>query len=336
MWKPDLSLPPRPPTPVQVSAASLPDTPSDPYRASRTPGSYSHPSTSPRPQQLRTIPPWGDRARATPAPPSTPTFRVTPPWRKRSARKRNNQAPPPWRSAAYATPSTYYASPPGSSPSLPASPSAATFRSGSPHPWQQSQQLPAQRDLGDSHNHPRGDRSYSSQGAMGKRSPTSSEPKKKAPKYTLGDSDPAPVVQESTPATKPLNPLDEYLELCVRTNKTQFSANEQSMLCGYLDATKEAQRQVVYYLAKKVPWKGRGSALTYKLVSWIHARDGDYALVGQLLSERLSDDRDDDDAFADEMMGLDEMDELMDCQIALDACKSGQDLTAPLAQLLKH
>lgn len=165
-------------------------------------------------------------------------------------------------------------------------------------------------------------------------SPGGYEPKKKATKYVADDPGLVTAVEDSVPPSKLFDPMEEYAAECMRSNKTNFTDEEQTMLCRYLDVPQETQREFVYYLAKNVSWKSSGSKLTYKLAHWIYTFDNNYALVAQLLVERLDDDS--DDPFADEMMGLDEMDELMDCQTALDACKAGQDLSALLAQLQVH
>ncbi|XXH04538.1 hypothetical protein Hte_010955 [Hypoxylon texense] len=128
------------------------------------------------------------------------------------------------------------------------------------------------------------------------------------------------------------DPLRDYFNLCRRTGKEEFGPDEQAILCSYIGATKEDQRDVVYYLVNSIPCRSRARSLTYKLAFWIYIQDKNYAVVAKLLGERLGDF----DPVDDCMMGLREVDELMDCQIALDACRAGRDLSAALAQLLQY
>ncbi|KAI1778008.1 hypothetical protein F4818DRAFT_408717 [Hypoxylon cercidicola] len=89
---------------------------------------------------------------------------------------------------------------------------------------------------------------------------------------------------------------------------------------------------MIYYLADHMPWQNRTHALTYELVFWIYTRDRNHAVVGKMLRERLGHFN----ALDGDAMDLDEVDELMDCQLALDSCRSGRDLSSPLARLLRH
>ena len=82
-----------------------------------------------------------------------------------------------------------------------------------------------------------------------------------------------------------------------------------------------SQRSLVHRVAKQVLWYNRSHALTYKLVEWVYRHDeGEEgrALVAELLDQRLSEL----DLESEGMMDLDEVDELMDCQIVVDSCKA--------------
>ncbi|KAL7626130.1 hypothetical protein AAE478_002900 [Parahypoxylon ruwenzoriense] len=109
-----------------------------------------------------------------------------------------------------------------------------------------------------------------------------------------------------------------YFELCLNSGVNYFTVAEQEWLCHYIDVQKEDQREIVYRIANQVLPEYRIHALTYKLLSWIHTRDQDYEAMVKLLEQRLHPV---DYAAKDEMMDLEELDELMDCQIVLDICK---------------
>ncbi|KAI0114766.1 hypothetical protein F4814DRAFT_448603 [Daldinia grandis] len=95
-----------------------------------------------------------------------------------------------------------------------------------------------------------------------------------------------------------------------------FNDKEQRLLCGYIDISKEEQRDLVYRLAEQVPWYNRNPLLTYKLANWVHSRDRNYKVASKLLIERLNIL---DLGDGKMMMSLEEVNELMDCQITIDA-----------------
>ncbi|OTA88535.1 hypothetical protein M434DRAFT_374702 [Hypoxylon sp. CO27-5] len=87
-------------------------------------------------------------------------------------------------------------------------------------------------------------------------------------------------------------------------------------LCSYLDPAKKEQRTLVFRLATQVSQSSRGQKLTVVLARWILSCGENDKLVTDLLSSHLN--QVDDHPFADLMMDVDELEELMDIQFLLE------------------
>ncbi|KAI0377129.1 hypothetical protein F5Y04DRAFT_292239 [Hypomontagnella monticulosa] len=130
--------------------------------------------------------------------------------------------------------------------------------------------------------------------------------------------------REPPPPPLPLDtrdPMRRFFDICLDKGVNIFSSEEQAWLCRYIDTNDASQRSLVHRVAKQVLWYNRSHALTYKLVEWVYRHDeGEEgrALVAELLEQRLSEM----DFESEGMMDLDEVDELMDCQIVVDSCKA--------------
>lgn len=118
------------------------------------------------------------------------------------------------------------------------------------------------------------------------------------------------------------DPMRRFFDSCLDLGVNVFNAEEQKWLCSYIDKDKADHRELVYRIAKQVLWDNRTHALTYKLVQWIYHNDTNHALVTELLQERLSEM----DFEWGDMMSLEELDELMDCQTVIDTCKKELEL----------
>ncbi|KAI1465220.1 uncharacterized protein F4812DRAFT_466662 [Daldinia caldariorum] len=114
------------------------------------------------------------------------------------------------------------------------------------------------------------------------------------------------------------DPIRRFFDLCLDKGVNMLNAEEQQLLSAYIDPQVEHQRTLVYRVAEQVLWWSRSHALTYKLLSWIQTRDQNTEITVRMLSERLSMLEPEDDK---KIMSLEELDELMNCQIALDMCK---------------
>ncbi|KAI1804342.1 hypothetical protein F4811DRAFT_553009 [Daldinia bambusicola] len=114
------------------------------------------------------------------------------------------------------------------------------------------------------------------------------------------------------------DPIRRFFDLCLDEGVNFLNAEEQELLCAYIDPQVEHQQALVYRVAEQILWWNRSHALTYKLLNWIQTRDQNNEITVRMLSERLSVPEPKDD---DKMMSLEELDELMNCQIALDMCK---------------
>ncbi|KAI4867113.1 hypothetical protein F4820DRAFT_446458 [Hypoxylon rubiginosum] len=319
---PDLSLPPKPPTPNDQGSISLPSTPPNSY--------LPHRSSVPATYQATT--------------PDRPVFSPIPPWRLRKTQRANYNTQF-WTPVPYATQSPSYPYQPSynqpySSPLVPASPSPAPRHPGTSKSPEHKRQHPGRKDRRKKAQRRRqANRLEASSPLLPVREAVEQHPLSKyspnetsLEKYTSEEPTSAMITEESQAAKMPSDPLRDYLNLCQRTHKKEFSPNEQAMLCRYIDATKEVQRDMVYYLVTGVPWRNLGHSLTYKLIFWIYTRDRNYAIVAKMLRARLGDF----DPLDHDLMCLDEIDELIDCQLVIDACRAGQDLSSCLAQLLQH
>ncbi|KAK6949912.1 hypothetical protein Daesc_008235 [Daldinia eschscholtzii] len=114
------------------------------------------------------------------------------------------------------------------------------------------------------------------------------------------------------------DPIRRYFDLCLKEGVNCLDAYEQKLLCAYIDPEKEHQRGLVYRLVEQILWWNRSHKLTYKLLNWIQTRDQNTEITIRMLSERLSVPEPED---YDKTMSLEELDELMNCQIAVDLCK---------------
>ncbi|KAI1636270.1 hypothetical protein F4809DRAFT_641667 [Biscogniauxia mediterranea] len=95
---------------------------------------------------------------------------------------------------------------------------------------------------------------------------------------------------------------------------------EQDLLWRHIDLGRDFLWPTIELLATQVT--NRTPRLTYKVACWFYTRRDDKDTVARLLRERLDNEDDDDDGGgAGELMSLDEVDELMDCQILLDQLK---------------
>ncbi|KAI0180577.1 hypothetical protein GGR52DRAFT_569318 [Hypoxylon sp. FL1284] len=147
---------------------------------------------------------------------------------------------------------------------------------------------------------------------------------------------PQPKAPAPAPAPAPRDPLREYIAVSAHLHRVAFSPSDRAMLQTSIDASNATQGASVRYLADRVPHGGRGSALTYRLAHWVYANTRDRGAVARLLRECL--DAGVDGGGGDVrmmMMSLAEVDELMDCQMALEACDAGEDLAGHLARLLR-
>ncbi|KAI8961013.1 hypothetical protein F5Y11DRAFT_348882 [Daldinia sp. FL1419] len=114
------------------------------------------------------------------------------------------------------------------------------------------------------------------------------------------------------------NPLRLFFHSWQEKGVNILMDEEQDWICKYIDPEMEDQRDVVYGLARQVLWSNRSPLLTYKLLDWIQTRDNNYKITAKLLSERLNMLDPEGECT---MMSLYEVDELMSCQFAFEACK---------------
>ncbi|KAI0138682.1 hypothetical protein F4776DRAFT_663050 [Hypoxylon sp. NC0597] len=135
-------------------------------------------------------------------------------------------------------------------------------------------------------------------------------------------SGPPALPQESGPADEPLSQafdgIRQYFERLLDSGITILNKEEENWLSAYIDPEQEDQRELVYRLAKELTWQKRPHGLTSQLVQWVDIVDQNYEVAAQLLRERL--DTYEDDPF-DPMMSLNELDELMDLQLAYEDYK---------------
>ncbi|KAI1410573.1 hypothetical protein F5Y13DRAFT_192146 [Hypoxylon sp. FL1857] len=128
--------------------------------------------------------------------------------------------------------------------------------------------------------------------------------------------------QELVRATPAGSVVSGYFITLLDNRINGFTNHELRALCEYLDPTKAEQRDLVFRLAKELPWESRPHRLTIILAHWILSSGEDDQLVADLLTQRLN-------AFDDELamdtliMSLDEVSELMDIQIILDDVRGG-------------
>ncbi|KAI1075498.1 hypothetical protein F5B20DRAFT_595094 [Whalleya microplaca] len=160
------------------------------------------------------------------------------------------------------------------------------------------------------------------------KSPTSSKPARGGAKTTRQLRRQYETQKESP---KPSSNAETFEQVCKKLNRgaTFLNIAEQELVMKYIDKDSREQRNLIGRL-KRV--QNRCHAITYKMAEWYNTQ-GNLKAVEGLLSQRLNTF----DGDEGELMDLDEVDELMDCQIALDSVreKLKNEVDAPGGQLQK-
>ncbi|KAI0845089.1 hypothetical protein F5Y00DRAFT_265942 [Daldinia vernicosa] len=129
----------------------------------------------------------------------------------------------------------------------------------------------------------------------------------------------ANVAQQQEACEDGTDPIRRLFDLYLDNGVNYLNDEEQELLCSYITPEKEDQRDLVYRLVEQILWYNRLPRLTYRLANWISVRDRNCEVVFRLLNERLN--LPDPDEEKRTLMSLEEVDELMDCQIAMDGYK---------------
>ncbi|KAI1658298.1 hypothetical protein F4813DRAFT_395977 [Daldinia decipiens] len=116
--------------------------------------------------------------------------------------------------------------------------------------------------------------------------------------------------------------IRQLFDLYLDNGVNYLSDEEQELLCWYIDPKKKDHRDLVYRLADQILWYNRKPSLTYRLTNWIRSQDRNREVFIRLLRERLN-LADPDEGRT--IMSLEEVNELMDCQIAVDSYKKWKE-----------
>ncbi|KAI1503316.1 hypothetical protein F5X99DRAFT_407137 [Biscogniauxia marginata] len=120
-----------------------------------------------------------------------------------------------------------------------------------------------------------------------------------------------PIHHTATPHEDPTENKLKEIDAKLLAGAKTLDYDEQMLLWDHIDPESEKFGHTIKHLATQL--SNRIHQLTYKITYWYYIR-GNMAMVDQLLRERLNYIGED----WGNMMSLDAIDELMDCQIALD------------------
>ncbi|KAI1642514.1 uncharacterized protein F4817DRAFT_320706 [Daldinia loculata] len=136
------------------------------------------------------------------------------------------------------------------------------------------------------------------------------------------DTEAVNATQQQESSRSGTDPIRQLFDLYLDNGVNYLNDEEQELLCRYIDPGKEDQRDLVYRVTEQILWYNRKPSLTYRLANWIYTRDSNHEVIFRLLCERLNlPDPEEGKA----MMSLEEVNELMDCQIAVDAYKKWRE-----------
>ncbi|KAI1105623.1 hypothetical protein F4804DRAFT_331044 [Jackrogersella minutella] len=340
---PDLSLPPKPPTPITLpriprdaeltallglppKPSFLPPTPVSsyapaptgatgrgPHQASGTryPSSYVPAASQMAPAVHYNNPPWGQYPPAAGwGFPATPAYAYAPSTPASAA----NLLPTPsavdrrrsidqQREKRRESPSR------GGS-----SPSRRPWEEGNTPPWRRNSRERRGANRRPRRQQPLSCRPASPPGAPTKTTTTTTGAIPAAP--TPSPITPSGLPISSSPAESSFDAAEEsrlvvgYFTECLDSGADVLTSEEQDLLCKFLDVDEEGHRELVRRLVGQLAWEERSPQLTYKLAAWISIHDRNDRVVAELLGQRLSRL---DDVWG-RMMDPEEVAELMDCQ----------------------